>query len=138
METERIKEQLKRLSLYRIAEIFEEEAAKASKVKTSYIGFLARLVEEEVLAKTDRSINARIAKAKFPQIKTIEGFDFSFQPSIPEAFSSNKPFEEWGEIFCDDVIASAILDRLLHHSHIIAINGPSYRTKEKMGATSNN
>ena len=59
----------------------------------------------------DRSINARIAKAKFPQIKTIEGFDFFFQPSIPEAFikelaelsligiiiSSNKPFEEWGE-----------------------------------------
>ena len=41
---------------------------------------------EEVLAKTDRSINARIAKAKFPQIKTIEGFDFFFQPSIPEAF----------------------------------------------------
>ena len=39
----------------------------------------------------DRSINARIAKAKFPQIKTIEGFDFSFQPS-PEAF-----IEEWGE-----------------------------------------
>ena len=91
METERIKEQLKRLSLHRIAEIFEEEAAKASKVKTSYIGFLARLVEEEVLAKTDRSINARI-EAKFPQIKTIEGFDFSFQPSNPEAF-----IKEWGE-----------------------------------------
>ncbi len=82
METERIKEQLKRLSLHRIAEIFEE-AAKASKVKTSYIGFLARLVEEEVLAKTDHSTNARIAKAKFPQIKTIEGFNFFFQPSIP-------------------------------------------------------
>ncbi|HEC67754.1 MAG TPA: hypothetical protein ENI35_02930 [Candidatus Desulfofervidus auxilii] len=41
-------------------------------------------------------------------------------------------------MFCDDVIASAILDRLLHHSHIIAINGPSYRTKDKMGAKSNN
>ena len=40
----------------------------------------------------DRSINARIAKAKFPQIKTIEEFDFSFQPSIPEAF-----IKEWGE-----------------------------------------
>ncbi|HEC93419.1 MAG TPA: hypothetical protein ENI51_10590 [Candidatus Atribacteria bacterium] len=40
----------------------------------------------------DRSTNARIAKAKFPQIKTIEGFDFSFQPSIPEAF-----IKEWRE-----------------------------------------
>lgn len=35
--------------------------------------------------------------------------------------SSNKPFEEWGEIFCDDVIASAILDRLLHRSHIMPL-----------------
>jgi hypothetical protein len=31
----------------------------------------------------------------------------------------------------DDVIAGAVLDRLLHHSHVIAINGPSYRTKDK-------
>ena len=35
-------------------------------------------------------------------------------------------------MFGDDVIASAILDRLLHHSHIIAINGPSYRIKDKL------
>ena len=82
MEIERIKEQLKRLSLHRIAEIFEEEAAKASKVKTSYIGFLARLVEEEVLAKTDRSTNARI-EAKFPQINQLFNSSlhlFSFLP----------------------------------------------------------
>jgi len=39
---------------------------------------------------------------------------------------------------CDDVIASAILDRLFYHSHIIVINDPSYRAKEKMGAKSNN
>jgi DNA replication protein DnaC len=45
--------------------------------------------------------------------------------------TSNKPFEEWGAIFGDDVIAAAVLDRLLHHSHIIAISGPSYRTKDK-------
>jgi hypothetical protein len=46
--------------------------------------------------------------------------------------TSNKPFEEWGAIFGgDDVIAGAVLDRLLHHCHVIAINGPSYRTKDK-------
>lgn len=44
---------------------------------------------------------------------------------------SNKPFEEWGAIFGDDVIAAAVLDRLLHHSHITPITGPSYRTKDK-------
>ena len=51
--------------------------------------------------------------------------------------SSNKPFDEWADIFCDDVIAAAILDRLLHHCHIIVINGPSYRTRDKMKAKSN-
>jgi DNA replication protein DnaC len=37
-------------------------------------------------------------------------------------------------LFGDEVIASAILDRLLHVSHVFAINGPSYRVKDKLGA----
>ena len=43
--------------------------------------------------------------------------------------TSNKPFEEWGEIFQDDVVAAAILDRLLHHSYTFYIQGNSYRMK---------
>lgn len=43
--------------------------------------------------------------------------------------TSNKPFEQWGEIFADDVVAAAILDRLLHHSYPFLINGKSFRTK---------
>jgi DNA replication protein DnaC len=43
--------------------------------------------------------------------------------------TSNKPFEQWGEIFTDDVVAAAILDRLLHHSYPFLINGKSYRTR---------
>ena len=45
--------------------------------------------------------------------------------------TSNKGFSEWGEIFTDNVIASAILDRLLHHSTIVNIKGNSYRLKER-------
>lgn len=45
--------------------------------------------------------------------------------------TSNKSFREWGEIFTDNIIASAILDRLLHHSTVINIKGNSYRLKEK-------
>jgi hypothetical protein len=45
--------------------------------------------------------------------------------------TANKGFNQWGEIFGDEVIASAVLDRLLHHSHIIAIQGASYRIREK-------
>jgi DNA replication protein DnaC len=47
--------------------------------------------------------------------------------------TSNVAFDGWGKLFSDDVIASAILDRLLHHSEIFAINGPSYRLKDKLG-----
>jgi DNA replication protein DnaC len=44
--------------------------------------------------------------------------------------TSNKSFGEWGQVFGDDVLASAILDRLLHHCDVVSINGPSYRLKD--------
>ena len=81
---ERLKEQLKVLGLRKTQQIFEEEAEKAIKTKLGYIGYLSKLVEEETLAKTDRSINRRIQTAKFPWVKTLEEFDFSFQPSVDE------------------------------------------------------
>ena len=46
--------------------------------------------------------------------------------------TTNKPFGKWHEIFNDVTLANAILDRLLHHSHIININGNSYRLKDKL------
>ena len=48
--------------------------------------------------------------------------------------TSNKSFSEWGELMRDTVIASAILDRLLHHSHVLNIRGESYRLREKRHA----
>ncbi len=48
--------------------------------------------------------------------------------------TSNKSFIDWQELFGDQVIASAILDRLLHHSRVINIKGHSYRLKDKMFA----
>ncbi len=43
--------------------------------------------------------------------------------------TSNKGFEEWGEIFGDEVMAAALIDRLLHHCHIVNIRGNSYRMR---------
>ena len=45
--------------------------------------------------------------------------------------TSNRSVGEWGTVFGDPVVATAILDRLLHHSQIITIRGDSYRLREK-------
>lgn len=45
-------------------------------------------------------------------------------------FTTNKNFGEWGEIFQDNVISAAIIDRVLHHCNVVKIIGESYRLKE--------
>lgn len=45
--------------------------------------------------------------------------------------TSNRAVSEWGDVFGDGVVATAILDRLLHHSHVLTIRGESYRLREK-------
>lgn len=242
----RIEEYLKTLSLHKINEIYKTESEIAAKKKYGYQDYLEKLLEEEILSKTERSINRKMSIAAFPQIKRLEEpvyegrFDFSFQSQINEKLirelsnldfldqaknilllgppgvgkthlaiglgikavqrrkrvqfysaeklteelaayevsgninqrleslarldlliidelgylslskqtaklffqliskryekgsiiiTSNKPFEQWGEIFNDDIVASAILDRLLHHAYPFFINGKSYRLK---------
>ena len=44
--------------------------------------------------------------------------------------TSNRGFAEWGEIFGDQVVATALLDRLLHHAIVVPIEGSSYRLRE--------
>jgi len=240
MEQSHIDNYLTILSLNRIREIYLQEAENAANTKLSYQDYLLRLLEQQVLSKIDRSVNAKTLRAGFPQLKRLEEFDFTFQPKINEhlirelatleflkgaknvlfvgapgvgkthlaialglkatqarkrvlfataeqltqqlaaaevsgrlnplldqlsrvdlliidelgylsmtkltaklffqliskryekastIITSNKPFEQWGEIFNDDVVASAILDRLLHHSYPFLINGKSFRMK---------
>jgi DNA replication protein DnaC len=223
---------------------YEDEAIKATKTKMSYQEYLYSLLQHQVLIRTDNSINAKIKKARFPYIKTLEEFDFSFQPKIDDKLirelgnlnflsktenllfigppgvgkthlavaigmkvaqnrkrvlfftaeklieqlnaadvsgklpsyldimgridlliidelgylkmtrqsaelffklvakryekgsiivTSNKAFEQWGEIFMDDIVAAAILDRLLHHSYPFFIQGKSFRMKNLTG-----
>jgi DNA replication protein DnaC len=52
----------------------------------------------------------------------------------PMILTSNQSFAAWGEVFGDRVIATAILDRLLHHAVTVNIRGNSYRLKEKLKA----
>ena len=45
--------------------------------------------------------------------------------------TSNKVFGRWGEVFGDEVVVAAIIDRLVHHAEVIALKGDSYRLKNR-------
>ena len=216
--------------------------AAADNENLSHEAFLTRLLSEECSAKFSRQIQCRIAAAKFPAVKTIDGFDFQHPTSIPRqkilgaldlsfvdnagglvfigptgvgkthlasaigykaatrgvrtlytravdminhliasqadhslhkamkvysspallvidevgylpfdkqgsdhffnvissryekgsvVLTTNRPFKDWGKIFHDNTIASAIIDRRVHHSEVIKIEGGSYRVKNR-------
>jgi DNA replication protein DnaC len=97
------------------------------------------------IAKADNSYNKKLDFYLLPDLLVIDELGFKKVPhcSADDFFevisrryeqgsviiTTNKHFEHWGEIFADNILASAILDRIVHHSEIIKINGPSYRQK---------
>ena len=239
---EQLQEQMKGLKLVRTAEELPLLVQEASRQEMSYTDFLQDLVSRELFAKQERHTAMKTTMARFPFHKTLESFDFKFQPSIEAKvirelatgrfianaenvlllgppgvgkthlavgiglkacarahgttfvtganltaalvrahnenrleqklkqliqprlliideigylpierlganlffqlvskryergsilITSNQSLAGWGQVFGDQVIATAILDRLLHHSTIINIKGESYRLKEK-------
>ena len=79
---EQIKDDLGYLKLHRSAEVFATLAEAARRDESSHLEFLAALVAEEVAETRQRRLTARLRFAHFPARRTIEEFDFSFQPSI--------------------------------------------------------
>jgi DNA replication protein DnaC len=241
-QEDRVLAALKRLQLNHLRETFAAVLAEAAKQEWTYLEFLDQILRREVDAKQGKRIRMGMQIAHFPCVRTIEGFDFSFQPSVDERlirelstgnflehgqnvlifgppgvgkshlaiglgrkiveqghtvrfttatallaalgkaetegglsdklteFSKPRllivdemgylPFErrsahlffqlvnrryekgsllvttnqrvsDWGIVFGDEVLATAILDRLLHHSHTLMITGESYRLREK-------
>ena len=233
---------LKRLRLPAMAEMLDSYTKQAISSSMSYMDFLSGLVSEEVTYKERKSVQNRIKSARFPIVKSLDDFDYAFQPSIDKKkleelsslrfidnkenilflgppgvgkthlatgfgvracesgykvlfttlndmvsvlmasmadnsfpsklrtfiqpsllivdevgylpvskeganflfqvvakryetgsiiLTSSKSFADWGEILGDSVIASAILDRLLHHATVFSIRGESYRLREK-------
>ena len=241
-QEERIFAALKRLQLTHLRETLAAVLSEAAREEWTHLEFLDQILRREVDAKQGKRIRMGMQIAHFPCVRTIEGFDFAFQPSADERlirelstgnfiahgenilmfgppgvgkshlaiglgrkiverghtvrfttatallaalgkaetegglsdklteFSKPRllivdelgylPFErraahlffqlvnrryekgsllvttnqrvsEWGIVFGDEVLATAILDRLLHHSHTLMITGESYRLREK-------
>ena len=244
-QLERLREQMAKLRLSKGLERLEALLQDAADKEWSYADFLDQLFTEELSAKTARNITMRTHMARFPFIKSLDAFDFSYQPSLdkkqvynlaschfiehgenvvilgppgvgkthlsvglglkaieqgyrvlfttaanmiatlskalaegkleekfktytvprllimdeigylpidqaganlffqlisrryekgPVILTSNQSFGSWGEVFGDRVIATAILDRVLHHAITINIRGNSYRLKDKLKA----
>jgi hypothetical protein len=79
-------------------------------------------------------IPAQIRREAFEHGSNLSGkTDLSWVSSqrYSTLVTSNRAVGEWGTVFGDPVVATAILDRLLHHSHVVTIRGDSYRLREK-------
>ena len=68
---------------------------------------------------------------KFPQYSIDDFFEVISKRYEKGSLviTTNQPFEQWGNNFGDTILAEAILDRVVHHSMIFTIKGPSYRSK---------
>ena len=82
--TDRISDNLRRLKLPRIREIFSEQQQQAESNSQSYLSFLDLLLEEEVAQKEQRRIETALKISGLPFIKTIDDFDFTFQPKLDQ------------------------------------------------------
>lgn len=104
------------------------------------------LAAELRAAVADHTMEDRIAELVEPDLVILDELGFTpLDALLADAFyrivasryerastlvTSNKSFESWGEMFPDPVIASAVLDRLVHHAHLVPIVGESFRMKD--------
>ena len=79
---ERLQEQLSRLRLIKSRERLEALLQEATSEQLSHADFLDRLLGEEVDSKTRKNISMRTNLARFPFVKSLDSFDFGYQPSL--------------------------------------------------------
>ncbi|MBV8868316.1 MAG: IS21-like element helper ATPase IstB [Acetobacteraceae bacterium] len=119
------------------------EAVKAG--RSVYFATLAEIVGSLAKAEREGTLRERIRFLCRPQLLVVD--EIGYLPVIPGGgnpifqlvnaryergamvLTSNRNFSEWGEVFGDTVVATALLDRLLHHAVVVRIEGASYRLR---------
>ena len=182
-----VKQHLVGLKMAAALEVLDSVLNQVESNQLSTLEALDCLLAEEYTRRETRRIRAQLLTSRLTQFKTLESFDFSFQPSLDRnriltqaeragslksrlryinrvallivnevgylpiepgganlffqlvnaryekgatVLTSNRDFKDWGAIFGDNVVAAALLDRLLHHAIVIEIEGHSYRLRE--------
>jgi DNA replication protein DnaC len=119
--------------------------AAAENGRRVYYGSLAELIRSLEEAQAAGKLVPRLKTLTYPSLLVVDeigylpisrtGAMLFFQlmsrryERASTVLTSNKSFEEWGEIFGDEVMAAALIDRLLHHCHIVNVRGNSYRMR---------
>ncbi len=120
--------------------------AAAQKGRRVYYGTLAALITSLEEARAAGTLTRRLAVLSHPALLVVDeigylpvsqtGAVLFFQlmsrryEHASTVLTSNKSFEQWGEIIGDEVMAAALIDRILHHCHLVNIRGNSYRMRE--------
>jgi len=120
--------------------------AAAQNGRRVYYGTLADLITSLEEAQASGKLAQRMKVLTYPAVLVVDEIGYLpvsrtgamlFFQMIARRYerastilTSNKSFEEWGEVFGDEVMAAALIDRLLHHCHIINIRGNSYRMRQ--------
>lgn len=113
---------------------------------------LSEMMEDLYMSRADNSFRQKLKKYVSPDLLIIDEFGLKKlgQTNVDDLYeviskryetastiiTSNKQFDEWGSILFDPVLATAILDRFVHHCSFITIEGESYRMKERERITS--
>jgi len=108
---------------------------------------LSEMLEELYISRADNSFRQKLKKYTQPDLLIIDelGLKKLNQSSVDDFYeviskryesnstiiTSNKDFSEWGRVLFDPILASAILDRFVHHCNFVTIDGESYRMRER-------
>jgi DNA replication protein DnaC len=120
--------------------------AAAQSGRRVYYGTLAELITSLEEAQAAGRLARRLATLTHPSLLVVDeigylpvtrtGAVLFFQligrryERASTVLTSNKTFEEWGDVLGDEVMAAALIDRVLHHCHLVNIRGNSYRMRE--------